>query len=55
MEAGMFEKLAKWSEYELGHVLISKKLKKDEFYLDPSAFGPVDTRPWMAGELLGLH
>ena len=31
IEAGVFEKLARWSKYELGHVLISKKIEKDVF------------------------
>ena len=34
IEAGMFEKLAKWLEYKLELVLISKKIKKWRVKLD---------------------
>ena len=42
IEAEMFEKLAKWSKYELGRVLISKKWERMCFSLIqvPSGRGP---------------
>ena len=43
IEVGMFENLAKWLEYELGHVLISKKSKKVRFIEPGPAFMPIGT------------